>query len=87
MNRYALFDAMVTSKVVTLKDVVGRIQSIQMEDGSGYCFNVTMSVKNPVATTATRLFVTTAIDEQSAIRYFRSLFGVVCSVTSVERVK
>lgn len=47
-----------------------------------YVIRYTLSV----ATTATRLFVTTAIDEQTAIRYFRSLFGVVCSVTSVERI-
>lgn len=44
MDRYTLFDAMVNSRQITLtkdnRPVTGRIQWIQMEDGSGYSFNV-----------------------------------------------
>ena len=43
MSRHELWEAMLQRKQVMLRGFVGLIQSIQMEDGSGYCFNVTMS--------------------------------------------
>lgn len=47
MNRFELFNAMLTgtpvSLVCHLGAVRGWVQAIQMEDGSGYCFNVTLS--------------------------------------------
>jgi hypothetical protein len=47
MNRFELFNAMLTRTPVSLVchigSVSGLILSIQMEDGSGYCFNVTLS--------------------------------------------
>ena len=43
MSRHELWEAMLQRKQVMLRGFVGLIQSIQMEDGSGYCFNVTMT--------------------------------------------
>lgn len=48
MNRFDLFDAMVNGRTVTIVSPsgmtrVGKIMSIQMEDGSGYSFNLVMS--------------------------------------------
>ena len=43
MSRHELWEAMLQRKLVMLRGFVGLIQSIEMEDGSGYCFNVTMS--------------------------------------------
>ena len=40
MNRFELFDIMVSRSLVTIKGVTGTIQAISLEDGSGYCFNV-----------------------------------------------
>lgn len=49
MNRFDLFDAMVNGRFIVLtkqnsqKIYSGKILSIQMEDGSGYSFNLVMS--------------------------------------------
>ena len=43
MSRHELWEAMLQRKQVMLRGFVGLIQSIDMEDGSGYCFNVTMT--------------------------------------------
>ena len=43
MNRYELFTAMIEARQVTLGAHTGYIQSIQMEDGSGHCFNIVLS--------------------------------------------
>jgi antibiotic biosynthesis monooxygenase (ABM) superfamily enzyme len=43
MSRHELWEAMLQRKQVMLRGFVGLIQSIQMEDGSGYNFNVTMT--------------------------------------------
>jgi len=43
MSRHELWEAMLQRKQIMLRGFVGLIQSIDMEDGSGYCFNVTMS--------------------------------------------
>ncbi len=45
MNRFEMFAAMISSQVVTLTRpsgarVTGRIKAIELEDGSGLCFNV-----------------------------------------------
>lgn len=40
MNRYELFAAMIERKLINLKGVTGFITSIELEDGSGHCFNV-----------------------------------------------
>jgi hypothetical protein len=47
-SREALFSLMVNSKIVKIDGFTGIIQSIQMEDGSGNCFNV--SIRNPLET-------------------------------------
>lgn len=44
LDRFALFNAMVNRKIVVVGGKRGIIQSIQMEDGSGYSFNVAMSL-------------------------------------------
>lgn len=52
MNRFELFLAMVEGRKVTLKGAfagffyTGYIQSIQLEDGSGFKFNVTIRLEN-----------------------------------------
>jgi len=43
MSRHELWEAMLYRKQVMLRGFVGLIQSIEMEDGSGHCFNVTIS--------------------------------------------
>ena len=42
MTRQELWEAMVNKTLVTIKGLTGYIQAIQMEDGSGYSFNVTL---------------------------------------------
>lgn len=46
MNRFELFNAMVNRDLVALSGYIGLIQGIQLEDGSGHCFNVTLLVGN-----------------------------------------
>ena len=43
MDRFEMFDAMVNRREVTIYDVTGRIVCIELEDGSGHNFNVTLS--------------------------------------------
>lgn len=46
MNRFEMFDAMISRKIVTLSmrglHYTGLINAIEMEDGSGHNFNVTI---------------------------------------------
>jgi hypothetical protein len=37
-----LFEPSMKRKLVKVKDTVGYVSAIEREDGSGYCFNVTM---------------------------------------------
>jgi preprotein translocase subunit YajC len=41
----ALFQLMAKSKIVTISGFTGIIQSIEMEDGSGFCFNVKLRIE------------------------------------------
>jgi hypothetical protein len=47
MNRFELFNAMVNRETVKLnfngKQYAGKILAIELEDGSGLCFNVKLS--------------------------------------------
>ena len=66
-TRETLFQLMVNSKIVNISGFTGIIQSIEMEDGSGYCFNVRLRIKwgaNPESKT---LFVRCAKLEDSKI--------------------
>lgn len=40
INRFELFNAMLNRTPITLGDITGIINGIEMEDGSGHCFNV-----------------------------------------------
>jgi len=40
VNRHELFHAMINRQTVTLNRYTGKILAIELEDGSGYCFNV-----------------------------------------------
>jgi hypothetical protein len=45
MDRFSLFNAFINQQVITLKrhdgtNITGRIVSMELEDGSGYLFNV-----------------------------------------------
>jgi hypothetical protein len=42
MNRFEMFSAMINRQVVALKGYTGTIQKIELEDGSGHNFNVTL---------------------------------------------
>ena len=42
MSRHELWEAMLQRKHVMLSGDIGLINSIEMEDGSGQCFNVAM---------------------------------------------
>jgi hypothetical protein len=44
MNRFELFNAMLNRDFISIGNHVGTIQAIEMEDGSGHCFNVTLLV-------------------------------------------
>ena len=56
MSRHELWEAMLQRKHVMLSGVTGLINSIEMEDGSGQCFNVAMCENETLETkTAFRL--------------------------------
>lgn len=62
MNRFELFEAMVLKTVVKLRApngllIEGLIQAVEMEDGSGHCFNVRLLPSNGKA--ILKLFVRT----------------------------
>ena len=46
MNRFELFVAMVNRQSVTLNGRTGLVLGIELEDGSGHCFNVKMLLPN-----------------------------------------
>ena len=45
-NRFELFNAMLNRTPITLGDKTGIINAIEMEDGSGHCFNVRLYTNN-----------------------------------------
>jgi hypothetical protein len=46
ITRETLFSLMVNGKIVVINGIRGSIQNIQLEDGSGYCFNVTLLTRD-----------------------------------------
>jgi hypothetical protein len=47
MTRQELFNAMATQRTMAYKGHNYRILGIEMEDGSGYCFNVKLTRQDP----------------------------------------
>lgn len=45
MTRQELFEAMINRTIVTIKGIKGMINAIDMEDGSGFSFNVRIDQK------------------------------------------
>jgi hypothetical protein len=44
MSRNQLFNAFVSRQLVTIGNVTGYINALELEDGSGKCFNVTLAI-------------------------------------------
>lgn len=57
MNRFELFNAMVNRKEVTLRGVTGKIVQIELEDGSGHNFIVTLNHLDKGVNKVVELFI------------------------------
>lgn len=43
MNRFEMFEAMINRREVNIQGIRGKIVRIELEDGSGHNFNITLS--------------------------------------------
>ena len=54
MTRFQLMSALFGNGILTIGKYTGTLQSVQREDGSGRCFNVTMYVNGNLITVFVR---------------------------------